>query len=84
MLLEPIETEKLFPISLYFGSKGLVILILIIMIEIIIINVLLMIIIIMIMIMYCLKNEKDCIIRFKKLEASPRAFKRDNTRVRVF
>ena len=36
-------------------------------------------IMIMIMIMYCLKNEQECIIRFKKLEASPRAFKRDNT-----
>ena len=79
MLLEPIETEKLFPISLYFDSKGLVILILIIIIVIIIINVLLMMIIIMIMlmvmimimimIMYCLKKEQECIIRFKKLEA---------------
>lgn len=38
----------------------------------------------MIMIMYCLKNEQECIIRFKKLEAPPRAFKRDNTRLRVF
>ena len=52
MLLEPIETEKLFPVSLYFDSKGLVILILIIMIVIIIIKVLLMIIIIMIMLDY--------------------------------
>ena len=93
MLLEPIETEKLFPISLYFGSKGLVILILIIiLVIIIIINVLLMIIIIMIMlmvmimimIMYCLKNEQECIIRFTKIEASPRAFKRDNTRLEIF
>ena len=39
---------------------------------------------IMIMIMYCLKNEQECIIRFKKLEASPRAFKRDNTRLEIF
>lgn len=77
MLLEPIETEKLFPISLFFDSKGLVILILIIMIIIIMIT-------LMIMIMYCLKNEQECIIRFKKLEAPPRAFKRDNTRLRVF
>ena len=53
MLLEPIETEKLFPVSLYFDSKGLVILILIIIIIIItIIKVLLMIIIIMIMLDY--------------------------------
>ena len=77
MLLEPIETEKLFPISLFFDSKGLVILILIIMMIIIMIT-------LMIMIMYCLKNEQECIIRFKKLEAPPRAFKRDNTRLRVF
>ena len=53
MLLEPIETEKLFPVSLYFDSKGLVILILIIIIIVItIINVLLMIIIIIIMLDY--------------------------------
>ena len=52
MLLEPIETEKLVPVSLYFDSKGLVILILIIIIVITIINVLLMIIIIMIMLDY--------------------------------
>ena len=51
MLLEPIETEKLFPVSLYFDSKGLVILILII-VVITIIDVLLMIIIIMIMLDY--------------------------------
>ena len=38
----------------------------------------------MIMIMYFLKNEQECIIRFKKLEASPRAFKRDNTQLRDF
>ena len=53
MLLEPIETEKLFPVFLYFDSKGLVILILIIIIIVItIINVPLMIIIIMIMLDY--------------------------------
>ena len=94
MLLEPIETEKLLPISLYFDSKEqvrtllsvILILIIIIIIVIIIIKVLLMIIMIMIMVMvmYCSKNEQECIISFKKLDASPRAFKRDNTRLRVF
>lgn len=41
-------------------------------------------IMIMVMVMYCSKNEQECIINFKKLDASPRAFKRDNTRLRVF
>ena len=32
---------------------------------------------------YCLKNAKECIIRFKKLSVSPQAFKPDNTRLQI-
>ena len=29
--------------------------------------------------MYCLKNEQECIIRFKEMEVKPRVFTADNT-----
>ena len=32
---------------------------------------------------HCLKNEKECIVRFKKLSVSPQAFKPDNTRLQI-
>ena len=32
---------------------------------------------------HCLKNEKECIVRFKKLSVSPQAFKPDDTRLQI-